>query len=215
MFSKELKSRSELVVNPYFNWATMTPQVAFKKGEVYWCCCFPQGQVTLDCKFDKGAYAGGETAQISATINNESACDVAHMVVKLMRFITLKDSSGHSKTITDTVAQATYEGVPKKSSAARSLPLPMKGPGGNFLSSVKGENVQIRYQIEVECDIVMAFDIEAHLPVTVYEPAPTVYGLAAAFPTGMPAGYGGYAGGGAMPGYGGGMMPGAGAMPGY
>jgi hypothetical protein len=185
----------------------MTPQVAYKKGEVYWCCCFAQGQVTLDCKFDKGAYAAGEVAQIAATISNESACDVAHMVVKLMRFITLKDAHGHTKTVVDTVAQAKYEGVLRKSSAARSLPLPLKGPGGDFLPSVKGENVQVRYQMEVECDIVMAFDIEAQLPVTIYAPAPAVHGMlpVGAMP-GMPSpGYGspteGYTGAGAMPGY--------------
>lgn len=123
----------------------------------------------------------GETAQISATINNESACDVANMLVKLMRFITLVDSHGHRKTMSDCLATASYEGVKAKSSAARHLPLPLRGPGGkNFLSSIKSDHIEIKYQIEVECSIVMAFDIEAHLPVIIYEPAPAVYGLQAA-----------------------------------
>lgn len=225
-FSRDLKSRQELTVNPYFDWATLQPQAVTKKGEVYWCCCFPQGEVTLDCRFDRGAYAGGETAQIAARIKNDSACDVAHMKVKLMRFITLSDGKGHTHRYTDCLAESKYDGVVKKSEAGRHLPLPLKMSGGQgFLSSIKTRNVEVRYQIEVECDISMAFDIEAHLPVTIYQPAPAVNPVMAMFPGGMPAfavGPGAMmtapasgmpaAGGMGMMG-GGGAMGGAGAMP--
>lgn len=76
VFSRDLKSRQELVVNPFFDWARMTPQRSSQQGTVMFLCCIPRGMVYLDAAFDKGAYAAGETAQISATIRNESKSNV-------------------------------------------------------------------------------------------------------------------------------------------
>lgn len=212
VFSRDLKARQELVVNPYFDWAKLVPQAVLKKGEVYWCCCIPQGEITLDCKFDKAAYAAGETAQISAAIKNDSACNVSNMLVKLMRVITLVDDHGHHKYISDELARATYEGVAAKTASGRYLPLPLKSSAGGFISSIDSKFVKVRYQIEVECDIPMAFDIEAHLPIIVYQPAPAVVASPYAFaPGAVVMGGGAGAGAGAMP-----MMPGAGmGMPGH
>jgi len=71
---------------------------------------------------------------VSAAIRNESACDVASMKVKLMRFITLRDARGHTREWSDTVAEAKYEGVPKKSEALRYLPLPLVSGSGEALA---------------------------------------------------------------------------------
>lgn len=127
--------------------------------QVYWCCCFPQGPVTLDCRFDKAAYAAGETAQIACKIDNDSSCDVRTMAVKLMRFITLTDGKGHRTSTSDCLAVQNYDGVPRKSSAGRQLPLPLSTSAGGFLSSIKSKNIEIRYQLEVEAQIDMAFDV--------------------------------------------------------
>ena len=100
----------------------MKPAFGQNQGQVRLCCCIPRGEVKLSASFDRAAYMAGETAQIKAAIVNDSEQDVAHMVVKLMRFITLRDQAGHQKHITDTVCQATYPGVAAKSQATRDLP---------------------------------------------------------------------------------------------
>lgn len=191
LFSKDLKCKQELVVNSAFDWSKMQPAHGENGGEVKLCCCIPRGRVSLIADFDKAAYASGETAQIKAQIFNQSKEDVKHMVVKLMRFIELTDSQGRKRHLTDTVASATYPGVPKEQPrpVVRDLPLPLRNESGHLLPGTRSRKLTISYRFDVECDLFCAPDIEVHLPVVIYQPAPAVWGLAAMGIT-MPAGLG-------------------------
>ena len=83
---------------------------------------------------------------------------------KLMRFITLRDQAGHSKSLVDTVCTARYPGVGMKSSAMRDLPLPLFSGSNSLLPGTKARTVEISYRFDVECDLSCAPDIEVHLP---------------------------------------------------
>lgn len=71
-FSRDIMGGTEVVVNPFFDWARLQPARAEKSGTVLVCCCVPRGNVTVLALVDKSAYAAGETVQINATVKNES-----------------------------------------------------------------------------------------------------------------------------------------------
>lgn len=98
---------------------------------------------------------------------------------KLMRFITLRDQAGHSKSLVDTVCTARYPGVGMKSSAMRDLPLPLFSGSNSLLPGTKARTVEISYRFDVECDLTCAPDIEVHLPMVVFAPKPATWGLSA------------------------------------
>jgi hypothetical protein len=104
------------------------------------------------------------------------------VIVKVMRFIELTDDKGSRTTLTDTVLQSTYPGVPAGTNATRDLPITFRGKSGDLLPSSRSRRVAVSYRFDVECSIAWAPDIEAHLPVTLYQPAPPVWGLAAVQP---------------------------------
>lgn len=66
------------------------------------------------------------------------------------------------------MSRADYPGVPAGEKQERSLPLTLSGKPGVFIPATSGRHVQVSYQLEVECDIAFAFDIEAHLPVRAF-----------------------------------------------
>jgi Arrestin (or S-antigen), C-terminal domain len=83
------------------------------------CCCFHKGDITLSTSYDKAAYQAGEVIRVSATINNDSTSDVRKMVSKMRRVITLRDGSGASHRIVDTICSSSFEGVTAKSTVQR------------------------------------------------------------------------------------------------
>lgn len=182
-FARDIKCREEIIINSFFDWNKMQPARAHKEGDVIVCCCFNKGKAALTCDFDKAAYAAGEVAQVKAYIKNESTKEIAHMRVQLMRNISIRDGSGHSRSFSDRIAVAEYSGVGPQRAETRDLPLPLQGKNGSkeFLPSTNAPHVSCNYVFEVVCDIKMAFDIEAKLPMVVYTPAPLVWGLAAQF----------------------------------
>ena len=127
LFARDLSSKQALAVNPIFDWNTMKPAFGAKEGQVLLMCCIPRGKVYLQAAFDRAAYTAGETAQIKAQIKNDSEQKIAHMRVKLMRFITVRANNGRSHSLTDTMCEAVYEGVEPKSTATRDMPLPLTG----------------------------------------------------------------------------------------
>ena len=153
VFDRDLSSRQELTVNPAFNWSSMAPATGQKHGQVLFCCCFPQGEVLLTAAFDRAAYMAGETAQIKASIRNDSEQDVQKMSVKLVRSITMRSNSGQRKSLNDVMCRQSYPGVPKKSSAGRDMPLPLFTSNGSLLPGTRGQLVDISYQFQVGCDL--------------------------------------------------------------
>lgn len=69
VFSRDLVCRYALTVNPAFDWAAMQPARGAKTANVVVCCCWNRGAVTLECAFNRAAFASGETAQVAATIS--------------------------------------------------------------------------------------------------------------------------------------------------
>jgi len=179
IFSRDLRSKQEITVNSAFDWNAMKPAFGEKSGQVLFCCCVPRGLVSLSASFDRAAYSSGETAHIKAAINNQSEQDVKHMVVKLMRFINLRDKNGYTKQLSDVVFKANYPGVGKMSQATRDLPLPLLSNNSNIMPGTKAKIVQISYRFDVECDLFCAPDIEVHLPMIIFAPKPATWGLAA------------------------------------
>lgn len=214
VFSRDLKSRQEMTVNPFFDWTRMAPQKVSKAGQVLLCCCIPRGTVTLNAVVDKAAYQSGETMRVSATIQNDSASNIDHMVSRLNRFITLSDGKGHTKRIHDDLCRAEFPGVGPKSSATREMPLTLSNSSGPLLPSIKSPHISIEYRFDCECDIPWAPDIEAQMPVVIYQPAPVTFGLAAAFGGAVPAGMAAFMPASPAGGYGSPVGAGAGAMPG-
>ena len=153
VFDRDLSSLQELTVNPAFNWATMNPAVGEKHGQVLFCCCFPQGEVLLTAAFDRAAYMAGETAQIKASIRNDSEQDVKKMSVKLVRTISMRSNGGARKIFSDVMCRQNYPGVAKKSAAARDMPLPLFSNNGNLLPGTRGQLVEISYNFQVGCDL--------------------------------------------------------------
>ena len=158
----------------------MSPQKAAKTGNVLLCCCIPRGTVTLNTACDKVAYQAGETMNVTANIQNDSTVAVRAMVSKLQRIIVLRDGSGHSHRIVDTMCTARFEGVPAKSAAVRDMPLLLMSATG-FLPSINSPHLSISYTFSCVCDVPWAWDIVTDTPVLVYQPAPTVSTFAAAF----------------------------------
>lgn len=125
------------------------------------CCCIPKGMVHLNVLFNAAAYQGGETAQVKATIRNESTSNIDHMVVRLVRNITVADQQmTHRRSFSDVVASAVYAGVPAMQTQARDLPLALKNSSGEFIPSMKSKRVEVRYVFTVECDVPCAPDSE-------------------------------------------------------
>lgn len=179
MFSRELKSRQEITVNPFFDWSKMQPARASNSGQVLICCCIDKGKVTLTSTHDKAAYQAGETALCQAIINNESTVNITNMVAKLTRSIQMSDGKGAMKSWYDVMATATFQGVPEKSTATRDMPLRLSSSLGPLLPSIDSPHLKISYKFEAECSIPWAPDIEAHLPLVIYQPSPPVSGMAA------------------------------------
>lgn len=180
VFSNDLRSSQELVVNAAFDWNKMQPQKASTAGAVVVCCCLNKGNVVLNTSYDKAAYQAGETMHVTANIQNDSTVAVRAMVSKLQRIIMLRDGSGHSHRIVDTMCTARFEGVPAKSAAVRDMPLQLMSATG-FLPSINSPHLTISYTFSCVCDVPWAFDIVTDTPVLVYQPAPTVSTFAAAF----------------------------------
>lgn len=99
-----------------------------------------------------------------------------------MRQIMISDGHGGNESLTDTILEATYEGVAAGTAANRDLRLAFRGRTGDLLPSTRSKHVHVHYRLDVECSISMAPDIEVHLPVSIYQPAPPVWGLAAMQP---------------------------------
>lgn len=152
----------------------MRPAFGEQTAEVMFLCCIPKGKCNLKAWFDKNAYHPGERADIKAEITNDSTSPFNHMVVKLMRFITLRDRTGHEKRLVDTVLQTNYPGVKPHEHTTRDLPLDFKG---DFQPSTAGQICKCMYRFDVECDIPYAPDIEVHMPVQLYATPPTVWGV--------------------------------------
>lgn len=176
---RDITSKQILTVNQAFDWEKLKPQRAHQEIAVTFCCCFDRGMVTLTADFDKGAYAGGETAQIHAQIQNNSKENVKDMIVNLTRSVTLHDNRGQSHVLSDSVASATYPGVETMTSAGRDMPLPLKTAAGNLLPCCHGRKVDVSYSLNVTCNIGCCVNnVSVGLNPQIYNPAPPQWGLA-------------------------------------
>lgn len=172
----DFKFKNYLVVNSAFDWSKMQPAQQSRTGEVKYMCCINKGPVTLSASFDRAAYTAGETAGISAVIKNDSTRPIQKMNIRLRRTITLRDSSS-STSMSDIVCSARYDGVEPKNTATRDLPLKLDAKGGSMIPSVQGRIVDVKYSFEVECDLPCAPDIGVSLPMVIFNPVPTVWGM--------------------------------------
>jgi len=112
----------------------------------------------------------GETAQVYVKVNNDSAVDINHFVVKLIREITLK-AHGHIQTFRDIVSQQKYDGTPQHSFKESNTPLPLYGRKGHIIQpSTHSQLVSCRYDIMIEMSIPWCPDLEIFTPTTFYAP---------------------------------------------
>lgn len=152
-FSKELKSRQEITVNPFFDWSRMQPTRASNSGQVIVCCCFNKGSVTLTTTHDKAAYQAGETALCQAVVQNNSTVNITNMVAKLTRSILMSDGKGANRSWYDVMATAVFAGVPEKSTQTRDMPLKLLSSAGPLLPSINSPFLKISYKFEAECSV--------------------------------------------------------------
>ena len=110
VFSNELRSSQEIVVNPLFDYAKMQPAHAAAAGAVVVCCCFNKGALTLNSACDKGAYQGGEVMKVMANVKNDSTVALRKMSSKLVRTVLISDGAGAAHRMVDVIARADYEG---------------------------------------------------------------------------------------------------------
>lgn len=168
-------------MNPFFDWSKMAPAKADKSGTVMLCCCIPRGMVHLTSTYDKAAYQAGETMRVTATIKNESKSNVKEMISRLNRFITVTDGHGNRKYFHDEVAKAKFPGVAPGETAVREMPLTLVSSAGPLIPSIKTALIEVAYRFDCECGIDWAPDIEAQIPIVIYQPSPVAFGLGAAF----------------------------------
>ncbi|TMW65701.1 hypothetical protein Poli38472_008343 [Pythium oligandrum] len=138
---------------------------------VNWLCCFNQGTCTLSVAMDKNVYFPGETAQISCQIADNSEVEVSAMRCHLYQDITLRLKHCR-QTFEHKIAEATFPGVPAKTTVNQPLPLLLAPTVESSVMSpsTSGEIIQCAYRIEIECDIPWCPDVQLHLPVTIIAP---------------------------------------------
>jgi hypothetical protein len=110
VFSNELRSSQEIVVDPLFDYAKMQPAHAAAAGAVVVCCCFNKGALTLNSACDKSAYQGGEVMKVCANVKNDSTVALRKLSSKLVRTVLISDGAGGATRMTDVIARADYEG---------------------------------------------------------------------------------------------------------
>jgi len=152
-----------------------------KTQAVMFCCCINKGDATMKVYFDKNCYAPGETAQIICEADNRSSENFTHIVVKLMRRLTLR-AEGNTWSDVDVLFEERYPGVPAMTNAsgpnARQVPIRLMDRRDGILEpQTNSALIRCEYWIDVEFSIPYCPDIEIHLPVTIYAPQPPQWGI--------------------------------------
>ncbi|TMW65703.1 hypothetical protein Poli38472_008345 [Pythium oligandrum] len=170
-YAKDLKAKTHLVVHEQLT-QSIRPSQDSTTQSVNWLCCFNKGTLTLSVAMDKNVYFPGETAQINCQIANNSEVEISAMHCHLYQDITLQLAYG-PQTFERKIAEATFPGVPAKTTANQPQPLLLAPTleGGVMNPSTTGTIIQCAYRVEIECDIPWCPDVQLHLPVTIIAPA--------------------------------------------
>lgn len=163
-FSKDINSKRELVVTPNITGLDMAPASGQKTGSVMFCCCINKGEVDLKCFFDKASYFEGETAMVTAEINNRSEVDINRMVVKLMRDMRFQGQGDYYMDV-DCILESSFDPVKAGEQKVIPMTLPLTG---RLVPTTEGQIVSCKYRFEVECDISWCPDVEVHLPTRIF-----------------------------------------------
>ena len=141
-FHPDMHARIPLIVHPKLS-AGLTPAVSQLSSNVTVCCCLNKGSAHVQTYFDKTAYTRGETAQITADVDNQSTQTLS-MVVKLHRTIELHSGQRRfrgQKIDREVVAQQKYEAVLPMTKIVRHMPLALNTDA--IKPSTEGEYVKV------------------------------------------------------------------------
>lgn len=146
---------------------------------VTFCCCIKKGSATLRATLDKSIYNPGEEARVTCEVENMSSVDLPHIMTVLKRRLTLNASHNHRFSSVDTVARASFDGIPAMTAQtgeqARYIPLRLESGTSEALQpETRGRVVHCEYFLNVQLDVPYSPDIHLQLPVNIVAAEPTM-----------------------------------------
>lgn len=157
--------------------SAVTPVSGEKTANVMFCCCVNKGVCTLRTHFDKNVYVPGEVCNIVAEVDNQSTVAFTNIVTKLMRSLSLKDHHGNHFHRTECLLESKFPGCEAfqklLGSDARQVPIALThSQHGTIQPQTNGKLINCKYWVDVEVAIPWAPDIEIHMPISIFAPAP-------------------------------------------
>ena len=145
-----------------------------KEGSAMCCLCIPRGRISMTANFDRLQVFPGERFAFYLSVRNDSSMDVRATKIKLMRTIRLR-ADGHTWNLVDSIGETSkFDAVPARKSMEKNVHL-------DIHSSVEpattlGRLVQCSFNVNVECDIPFAPDVELHRSLDIVPLRPTQWG---------------------------------------
>ncbi|KCV69290.1 hypothetical protein H696_03724 [Fonticula alba] len=125
---------------------------------------FSSKRLYMDATLPKSVYSPGETLSAVVKVNNESKRRVDKLKVILFRTVTICAGSAR-KTITTEIYRNVFN-TPIEPASTASADLTFTVPE-SVQGTASGNLITSNYTITVECDIKMAFDLVARVPVAI------------------------------------------------
>jgi len=179
-FARDLFATQPLIVHESLD--MVKPAADQRTQNIYVCCCFSQGPATVRAFFDKNAYALGETAVVTAEIQNASKKDIRSMKISLIRTLRLRSAGGRTETYVNKMLEASYEGVLAGTNKTMPMnitfdPTKLIDQSVPFTPTSNGAYVNCTYSFNVKCDVANASDVNLIMPVILYVPQPAKWGI--------------------------------------
>ncbi|XP_053727102.1 arrestin domain-containing protein 3-like [Synchiropus splendidus] len=142
----------------------LSPQIGLTDKEMGF---FSKGSVHMEATIERRAFAPGESAVVTAKINNSSSSEMKPKMTLLKTVVYRATSStNHENHILDKVVEACMR--PKSQREIRCV---LKIPHDEPLSIQNCDIISVEYQVKVYLDISLAFDPEILFPIIIVHPA--------------------------------------------
>lgn len=137
---------------------------------IYTCCCFNNGSVSLETSAEKNSYSPGENMQVALDVVNNSSKNIKQFEITLVSVLTLQARGAvygttATKTIETIRSSVTVDGVPSKKSISGlfvALPVPNEAE-----QQCLGACIRHYYYFKVQGVIDWASDAVMKVPVVI------------------------------------------------
>lgn len=131
------------------------------------CLCCSSGTVSMQCRTNRSAFCPGECILLNGKFVNNLDKDLDNVKAKLMQEIRFKAEDGEEQSETIKISKLKGSEMEKEGGTATWENQHFYVPTLPPTMSTKKNIIQIRYWVEIEIDIPMAFDPTIHLPITI------------------------------------------------